>query len=181
MKSKGITLRKWDLADAPAVAEYANNPKIASQLRDGFPHPYSIRDANNFIQSAIINDTSARLFAIDLDGEAIGSIGAMFKEDIYRLNVEIGYWLAEQYWGKGITTTAIRLITRWIFDKNIDIERIYAEPFADNAGSRRVLEKAGYMHEATFKRNVVKNGLIKDSMIYSLLRSTYLKNPCLNE
>ena len=176
MKTKGIILREWDLSDAPAVAEYANNPKIASQLRDGFPHPYSIRDANNFIQSAIMKDTSARLFAIDLNGEAIGSIGAIFKEDIYRLNVEIGYWLAEQHWGKGIATTAIRLITTWIFDNNSDIERVYAEPFADNAGSRRVLEKAGYVHEATFKRNVIKNGLIKDSMIYSLLRSVYQEN-----
>lgn len=177
MDSEKIVLREWNLSDAPGVAEYANNPRIASQLRDGFPHPYTIRDANNFIQSALAKDGSARLFAIDLNGEAIGSIGVMFKEDIYRLNVEIGYWLAEDFWGRGIATSAISLITRWIFENNNDIERIYAEPFADNHGSCRALEKAGYTHEATFKHNVIKNGIIKNSLIYSLLRSAYLKNP----
>ena len=167
-----VKLRKWDLSDAPALAEYANNKKIADMLRDGFPYPYSIKDANNFIQAALKEDGTASLFAIDLDGEAIGSIGAIFKEDIYRLNVEIGYWLAERFWGQGITTQAIKLITGWVFE-NHDTERIYAEPFSDNTGSCRALEKSGYTLEARFSRNLIKNDLIKDSFIYSILRQKY--------
>ncbi|HUS87002.1 MAG TPA: GNAT family protein [Bacteroidales bacterium] len=167
-----IKLKKWDYADAASVSVYANNRKIADNLRDGFPHPYSLKDANNFIRDALRNDRSVQLFAIDLNGEAIGSIGAVFKEDVYRKNVEIGYWLAEDHWGKGYTLKAISLIIKYIFD-NFDIERVYAEPYADNKTSVRVLEKAGFSLEARFRRNVIKNNIIKDSYIYSILRSEY--------
>lgn len=172
MKPENIKIRRWDLSDAPQLAEFANNKKIADNLRDGFPYPYTIKDAHNFIQAALKNDLSASLFAIDLGGIALGSIGAMFKDDVYRLNVEIGYWLAEEYWGKGITVRAIRLIVKYIFD-NFDTVRIYAEPFADNVASQRTLEKAGFRKEAYFKKNIVKNDIIKDSMIYALLREEY--------
>lgn len=172
MDHLNVKIRSWDLSDAPYIAEFANNRNIADMLRDGFPYPYSIKDANNFIQAAIKKDASAHLFAIDYEGISIGSIGAIFKDDIYRLNVEIGYWLAEEYWGKGITTKAIMLISRYIFT-SFDTLRIFAEPFADNIGSQKALEKAGFRKEARFKNNIIKNGIIKDSMIYAILREEF--------
>jgi len=96
------------------------------------------------------------------------------KEDIYRKNIEIGYFLTEELWGKGIITNAIKAITDYAFSK-FDIIRVYAEPFADNPGSRRALEKAGFRCEALFRRNVIKNGMIKDSCIYSVLKEDFHK------
>lgn len=175
---KNIIIRKWDLADAPQLATFANNKMIADNLRDAFPYPYTIKDANNYIQAALHDDPSAKLFAIDLDGLAIGSIGAIFKNDVYRKNVEIGYWLAEEYWGKGIATASISLIVRYIYD-NFDTIRIYAEVYGDNHASHRALEKAGFRKEGLFRKNIVKNDIIKDSIIYALLREEYFDSqPC---
>jgi len=171
-KRENIIIRKWDLSDAPQLATFANSKKIADNLRDAFPYPYTIKDANNYIQAAINDDQSAKLFAIDINGLAIGSIGAIFKNDVYRMNVEIGYWLAEEYWGKGIATTSILLIVKYIFD-NFDTIRIYAETYADNIGSRKALEKAGFRKEARLKNSIIKNDIIRDSIIYALLREEY--------
>lgn len=166
-----ISLRAWKQSDAPSVAKYANNENIARNLRDGFPHPYSLKDAENFIAKASTGDPKKQLFAIDLEGESIGSIGAILGDDIYRINAEIGYWLAEDYWGMGIISEALKQLSLYIFNNFPDILRLYAEPFADNRASGRALEKAGFRLEATFKMNVIKRGIIKDSNIYSLLRT----------
>ena len=113
-----------------------------------------------------------RFFAITVDKKLVGSIGIVSKTDIYRKNFEIGYFLSEEFWGKGIATKAIKAATSYAF-RDFDIVRIYAEPFSDNPGSRRALEKAGFRLEATLKKNVIKNGIIKDSCIYSVLREDF--------
>ncbi len=113
-----------------------------------------------------------RFFAIIVEGIIVGSIGLVTKSDIYRKNIETGYFLAEEYWGRGIMTRAIIGATSYAF-REFDIVRMYAEPFADNAGSRKALEKAGYTLEATFKRYVIKNNIIKDSCIYSVLKEDF--------
>ncbi len=171
-KLKSIIIRKWDFSDAPQLASFANNKKIADNLRDAFPFPYTLKDANNYIQATLNDDPSAKLFAIDLDGLAIGSIGAIFKDDVYRKNVEIGYWLAEEYWGKGIATASISLIVSYIFN-NFDTIRMYAEAYGDNHASHRALEKVGFRKEGFFRKNIIKNDIIKDSIIYALLREEY--------
>ena len=172
----GFTLREWSLDDIPSVARYANNLNIAMNLRDGFPHPYTLADAESFIRQAISEDSSKLLYAIEVDDHAVGSIGAIFGSDVYRINAEIGYWLAEEYWGRGIITTAVECLAAYIFSNYEGIERLFAEPFADNHASARVLEKAGFRLEATFKNNVIKMDKIKDSHIYAILRSDYKKN-----
>ncbi|TFH34365.1 MAG: N-acetyltransferase, partial [Bacteroidia bacterium] len=111
-----ISLRAWKQSDAPSVAKYANNENIARNLRDGFPHPYTLKDAENFIAKASTGDPKKQLFAIDLEGEAIGSIGAILGDDIYRINAEIGYWLAEDYWGMGIISEALKQLSLYIFN-----------------------------------------------------------------
>ena len=167
-----ISLKSWTLDDAPDLAFIANNKKIADNLRDGFPNPYTYEDAINWLTSIIMINEPPRFFAILYGTKLAGSIGLSLKEDIYRKNGEIGYYVDEKLWGLGIATRAIKAITAYGF-KQFDLERIYAEPFSDNIGSRKTLEKAGFRCEAVFRRNVIKNNILKDSCIYSVLRDEY--------
>ncbi|MBA4322008.1 MAG: GNAT family N-acetyltransferase [Odoribacter sp.] len=169
---EGVILRPWSVKDADRLAIIANNKSIAGNLRDRFPFPYSLSDAHNWLNSVIPINDPPRFFAILSDNYLVGSIGIVTKEDIYRKNVEIGYFLAEDYWGKGIITKAVKAATAYAFSA-FDIVRVYAEPYSDNPGSRRVLEKAGFTCEALFKKNVIKNDIIKDSCIYSVLKENF--------
>ena len=169
---EGIVLRPWSVRDAAGLASIANNKKIADNLRDGFAFPYSLNDSKNWLNLIMPDNLPPRFFAITFDNCLAGSIGIVSKTDIYRKNFEIGYFLGEEYWGRGIATKAIKATTSYAF-KDFDIVRVYAEPFADNPGSRKALEKAGYIHEASLKRNVIKNGIIKDSCIYSVLKEDF--------
>jgi RimJ/RimL family protein N-acetyltransferase len=169
---EGVNLRPWSIHDVRDLAAIADNKKVSDNLRDGFPNPYSLKDAIDWLNIILPENIPPRFFAILYDRQLVGSIGIVTKSDIYRKNFEIGYFLAEEYWGKGIATKAIKAATSYAF-KDFDIVRIYAEPFADNPGSRRALEKAGYTLEATLKRNVIKNDIIKDSCIYSVLKEDF--------
>ena len=165
-----MKLRKWDILDAGALARYANNEKVARNLRDVFPYPYTLADAEAYIDSCLAADENAALcYAIELDGQAAGSVGLFRGGDVYRKCAELGYWLAEEYWGRGVMTDAVRQLCAEGFAK-WDIARIYAEPFADNLGSRRVLEKAGFTLEGTMRRGAYKNGAYRDWCMYGLLR-----------
>ena len=164
-------LRKWRLSDAKELAAVLNNKRILNNLRDGLPFPYTEQDAAEYItamRSADENDTFA--YAITVGGRVIGSIGAFRQGNIHRQTAELGYYLAEEYWGKGIMSGAIRRLCDIIFETT-DILRIYAEPFSYNAGSRRALEKAGFRYEGLMKSNAVKNGKVVDMALYSLTRS----------
>lgn len=137
-------IRKWKLTDAKDIAVALSNKKIQDNLRDGLPYPYSEQDGIDFISSMLsANEDETFAFAITLDDKAIGSIGVFRQQNIHRQTAEIGYYIVEEYWGKGIMTDAVKQICEYVF-KNSDILRIYAEPFAYNTGSCRVLEKAGF-------------------------------------
>ena len=158
-------IRKWKLTDAKDIAVALSNKKIQDNLRDGLPYPYSEQDGIDFISSMLsANEDETFAFAITLDDKVIGSIGVFRQQNIHRQTTEMGYYIAEEYWGKGIMT-----ICNYVF-KNSDILRIYAEPFAYNTGSCRVLEKAGFQYEGTLRNNAVKNGKVIDMKMYSLLR-----------
>ena len=169
---EGIVLRPWSLSDARELALLADNNRIADNLRDGFPFPYSLKDALDWLNIILPENNPPRFFAITIDKQIVGSIGIVSKTDIYRRNFEIGYFISENFWGKGIATKAIKVATSYAF-RDFDIVRIYAEPFSDNIASRRALEKAGFRLEATLKNYVIKNGIIKDSCIYSVLREEF--------
>ena len=148
-----------------------DNKKVQDNLRDGIPYPYTEQDGVDFISamlSADENDTFA--FAITVDEKVIGSIGVYRQENIHRQTAELGYYIAEEYWGKGIMTEAIKQICQYVFQKS-DILRIYAEPFAYNEASCRVLEKAGFQYEGTLRNNAVKNGKVIDMKMYSILKT----------
>ena len=164
-------IRKWDPADAKDLSAVLSNAKIHDNLRDGLPYPYTEQDGLDFISamlSADANETFA--CAITTEGKVIGSIGVFRQGNIHRRTAELGYYIAEAYWGKGLMTKAVRQICRYVFN-NSDILRIYAEPFAFNAASCRVLEKAGFQYEGTLRSNAVKNGKVIDMKMYSLLKS----------
>lgn len=167
----GIKIRKWRLSDAKDLAAALSNRNILNNLRDGLPYPYTENDAADYIHAMLSvdeNDTFA--YAITMDNKAIGSIGAFRQGNIHRQTAELGYYLAEDYWGQGIMTDAIRQLCTMIFE-DTDILRIYAEPFSYNIGSRRALEKAGFQYEGLMRRNAVKNGKVVDMTLYSLTRS----------
>ena len=164
------TLRPWEPEDAPAAARCADNPKIARWLRDVFPSPYTLEDARAYVTACIRQEGRDQLCrAIVAEGCAAGSVGVFRKDDVYRKSAELGYWLAEPYWGCGIMTAAVGRLCREAFDR-LDVVRIFAEPFADNLASRRVLEKAGFTLEGVLRRSVCKDGAFHDSCVYALLR-----------
>ena len=163
-------IRKWELSDAADLAAALSNKKVQDNLRDGLPYPYTEQDGIEFISamlSADRNDIFA--FAITIDDKAIGSIGAFRQNNIHKQTAELGYYIGEDYWGKGIMTEAVKQICEFVFSKS-DIIRIYAEPFAYNTASCRVLEKAGFQYEGTLRKNAIKNGKVLDMKMYSLLR-----------
>jgi [ribosomal protein S5]-alanine N-acetyltransferase len=170
-------LRDWQMADAPRIVKYADNRKIWQNLRDGFPHPYRIQDAKLFIKR--VNAAHPRtVFAIATKSEAIGSIGLMLGADVHRFTAEMGYWLAEPFWGKGIMTQAVRFISNWAF-RELKLHRIYAEPYATNPASHRVLEKAGFFREGILRSSAFKDGSIRDQFLYS--RVTKVDAPQVSE
>lgn len=163
-------IRKWELSDARDLAVALSNKKVQDNLRDGLPYPYTEQDGRDFISamlSADENETFA--FAITVDNIAIGSIGVFRQGNIHRRTAELGYYIAEEYWGKGIMTEAVRQICEYVFSKS-DIIRIFAEPFAYNIASCRVLEKAGFQYEGTLRSNAVKNGKVTDMKMYSKIK-----------
>lgn len=161
-------LRPWRESDIESVAKHADNKKIADNLRDAFPHPYRYEDAAAYVRSCLnAPEEKQCVRAIEVDGEAVGSIGVFVGEDVCCKSAEIGYWLAEEYWGNGIMSRAIRLLCEEAFAR-YDLVRIYAEPFAHNVGSKRALEKAGFELEGVLRRSIYKNGKVFDSCIYGL-------------
>jgi [ribosomal protein S5]-alanine N-acetyltransferase len=161
-------IRPWSSHDADALVKYANNRKIWLNLRDGFPHPYTLTKAHDFLEMAS-HQQPTTIFAIATQEEAIGGIGISPNHDVHRLTAEMGYWLGEPYWGKGIMTETIIKFTEYAFAQ-FDLVRIYAEPYAHNLSSCRVLEKAGFILEGRLRKSVIKDGQMIDQFMYARLK-----------
>lgn len=160
-------VRSWRKSDAASLVIHADNINVAQHLRDRFPHPYTLQDARAFLKHAIASDDPTNL-AIEVDGAAVGAIGYVPGRDVERYSAEIGYWLGESMWGRGITTEALLLLTEYAFTR-MNLLRMFALPFADNPGSVRVLEKAGYTREGLMRSNSVKYGVVKDQLLYACI------------
>ena len=159
-------LRPWAAGDEPSLVRHANNYKIWRNLRDGFPHPYTLVDAKQWISFAQ-QQSPQTLFAVEVGGEAVGSVGLFPKSDIERLSAEIGYWIGEATWGKGIATAAVRTLSTYGF-KELGLTRIFAVPLVSNPASMRVLEKAGYVREGVLRRSAIKEGIVLDQVLYAI-------------
>jgi RimJ/RimL family protein N-acetyltransferase len=165
---KQFTLREWRPGDAESLALHANNVKVWRNLHDSFPHPYTRADAESWIkQTSTI--TSGQIFAIVVDGKAVGGIGIHPGTDVHRRTAAIGYWLGEPYWGRGIASEALEAVTQHIFSA-FDFARLEAYVFEWNLASARVLEKAGYTKEARLRKKVTKEGRTVDCFLYARIR-----------
>ena len=164
-----FTLRPWVDSDLPSLVQHANNAEIARYLIDAFPHPYTTEDGRAYLEF-VASQAPGCIFAIDVAGQAVGSIALHPQADIYRKNAELGYWLAQPFWGQGIITQAIRQMVAHGFQA-FDITRIFARPFGTNRASQRVLEKAGFTLEAQFAQTLFKNGELLDEWVYGLRRA----------
>jgi RimJ/RimL family protein N-acetyltransferase len=162
-------IRPWRPHDDAALLKHANNRQVWLNLRDGFPHPYTAVDAQAFLELVGRQDPTT-FFAIATGEEAIGGIGISLNQDVHRLTAEMGYWLGEPYWGRGLMTETVARFTEFVFER-FGLLRIYAEPYAGNTASCRVLEKSGYALEGRLRSNVIKDGRILDQFLYARVRT----------
>lgn len=166
-----IKLRPLRQTDAKRMAQHANNEKISCNLRDGFPHPYTMADAESFL-SKFSNQDPTYFFAIEYMGEYAGNISLVPCQDVYRQSAEIGFFIGEPYWNKGIVTEAVTMITEYGF-KELGIVRIHTGIFEYNAASMRVLEKCGFTKEGVFVKSVTKQGKLWDEMRYAKINPEF--------
>ena len=161
-------IRSYERRDTQALMKYANNPNVSRNLREAFPYPYTRRDASLWIESALAQDEETH-FAIATDKELIGGIGFQMQGDVHRRSAELGYWLGEPFWGRGIATLAVRTMIGHAFG-HFDLVRLYAYVFAGNPASERVLEKTGFVCEGTLRQSVLKNERLLDQKLFALIR-----------
>ena len=170
------TIRKWNMEDAQQLAALINDKGVQDNLRDGIPYPYGCEDAEFFIRETLEADPYENFaFAIAAGDQVLGSIGIFRCGNIHFRTAELGYYVGRRYWGQGVGTSAVRQACSYVFQKT-DILRIFAEPFAKNSASCRVLEKAGFQLEGVLRSNAVKNGEIRDMKMYALLRQEWELN-----
>ena len=167
VKLKACEIRSWRSSDLESLVQYANNRDIWLNLRDRFPHPYTTRDGNAFLKH-IRGQRPETAFAIAVNAEAVGGIGFQLGGDVERVSAEIGYWLGQPFWGRGIATEALVALTEYAIATH-GLTRVFAVPFAWNTASCRVLEKAGYVLEGRLRRSAVKDGVITDQLQYALI------------
>lgn len=163
-----VRIRTLRYADREQLTKLANNKKIWLNVRDMFPHPYTIEDAEKFIDMVKLQDPQVT-FAIEYDFKFVGAIGMVLQQDVYRFSAELGYWIGEPYWGKGITTLAVRLICDYAFNK-LNMEKLFAGVFQGNEGSKKVLEKCGFQLEGIAKKAVFKNNTFLDEYRYGKVK-----------
>ena len=161
-------LRPWKLTDAKSLAKHANNIHIWDNVRDRFPHPYSEDDAIEFIRFTMESNTVFD-FAIVVDSEAVGGVGIVSCTDIERISAEVGYWIGEEFWGRGIVTSALVQVVNYAFN-TLSLVRLFAGVFEFNEASMRVLEKVGFKKESVIRKAAIKNGHIIDLHYYSLIK-----------
>jgi [ribosomal protein S5]-alanine N-acetyltransferase len=164
----GCRIRSWREGDQSSLAYRANDPQVWRNVRDHFPHPYTVADADAWIARVVGHEPETQ-FAIEVNGEVAGGVGLMLQEDVARHSAEIGYWLGQTYWGRGIMTDVVRHMTRYGF-ASLDLYRVYALVFEWNPASRRVLEKAGYILEGRLRKAAIKDSQLLDQFAYAVTR-----------
>lgn len=161
------TIRSLRPNDAESLARYANNRRVWRNVRDRFPHPYTLEDARQFLDR-VRGESHETVFAIEVDSAAVGSIGVRLRDDVERGNGELGYWLGEPYWGRGLMTAVVRAFVPFAL-RAFSLRRLEAWIFAWNPASARVLEKAGFTREGILRQSAVKDGQVIDRWLYARL------------
>jgi RimJ/RimL family protein N-acetyltransferase len=161
-------LRKWRNDDVEDLVRFANNVNISRNLTNHFVNPYTIENGRSFL-NMVSEQHPVQIFAIEVENHASGSIGIHPQSDIMLKNAELGYWLAECYWGNNIISSAIVKMVDYAF-QTFDIDRIFARPFGSNVGSQKALIKAGFVQEAYFKNTIYKNNQYEDELVFAIRR-----------
>ncbi|UJR13232.1 hypothetical protein I4U23_000254 [Adineta vaga] len=165
-------LRSWRFEDKSSLLQHANNYKIAINLRNQFPYPYTEQNADEWLDFVSnLTSTSNLYLAIEVKNQAVGSMAITFGKDVHRCTAELGYWLGESYWNCGIMSEAVILLRNYAFDHFPNLQRLYAEPFSTNLGSMKVLEKAQFEFEGRLRKSVInRDGKILDQHLYAFIR-----------
>ena len=166
LKLSRCTIRDCRLSDAESLAKHANNRNVSINLRDRFPYPYTIEDAKSFLERVVAKKIPEQIFCVDVDGSLVGTIGLHRGKDVHRLTAEFGYFIGEEFWGRGIMSEVVPAFVDYCF-KEFSLRRMFAMPHSSNPASARVLEKAGFTFEGRLKNNVIKDGQILDSLLYA--------------
>jgi RimJ/RimL family protein N-acetyltransferase len=160
------------MSDVVSLAENAGNILVWNNMHDQFPNPYTEGDALRFIREALSGPKPAMEMAIVIDGKAVGGIGISPQSDVERISAEMGYWLGEKYWNKGVMTEAVRAMLSYVFLHFPELSKVYAWVFSFNIASQRVLQKAGFEREGILRQSAVKNGKVIDKHCYGVLRNS---------
>jgi ribosomal-protein-alanine N-acetyltransferase len=169
IQGEGFKLRGWKADDVESIQKHADNPNVYSFLLDRFPHPYTMEEAERWVNMMLLIVPN-RNYVIAVEDKAVGVIGLEMRDDVYRKSPLLGYWIGETLWGKGIMTKAIKLLSVYAFAE-LDVERIQAGVLSNNPRSMRVLEKAGFVKEGILKNNIIKNGVVLDEHIYGIVKN----------
>ena len=167
-KQENFRLREWKLTDIASLVKYINNEKIWNNVRDGLPYPYTMLDADKYIRM-VQAQPYVQNFAIEVAGEAVGGVGIVPLTDVERFSAEVGYWLGEDYWGRGITSEAVALLVDYVVRKT-EIIRLFASVYEYNPASMKVLEKVGFTRQAILRDAAIKNGRVIDMYYYDLIK-----------
>lgn len=168
LASAPCTVRSYRVGDAASLAHHGNNRRVWENLRDRFPHPFTEAKGAEYI-ARVLGSSEQTSFAIDVGGAAVGGISLHRGSDIEQASAELGYWLGEEFWNRGIATRAIQLVTDYAFN-DLELLRVFAVPFTSNIGSYRALEKAGYLREGRLRQSAVKDGRVVDQYLYARVR-----------
>ncbi|UOE49727.1 GNAT family N-acetyltransferase [Mucilaginibacter sp. SMC90] len=168
LSGNGFLLRAWQPGDEISLQKHADNPKVSAFLRDRFPYPYTIDDALFWIK-LVKDQQPLTSFAIVINGEACGGIGVELFNAESRINAEIGYWLGEAHWRKGLMSEAVKLVTKYAFE-HFPLIRIEAGVYDKNTASMRVLEKAGYVKEGVLRKSIIKDAEVMDKHMYAIFK-----------
>lgn len=169
LSGSSFTLRPWRWGDAESLVVHADNPKVAANLTDVFPSPYTLANAHEWLEVRAVDSPPCAMFAIDIDDEAVGGIGVILNEGPKRIAAEVGYWIGEAYWGRGIGSEAVRLVRDYAFDA-FALRRLEARVYPWNPTSMRVLKKNGFVFETRLRKIQLKNGVPVDMLLFAVVR-----------
>jgi RimJ/RimL family protein N-acetyltransferase len=168
LTTPSCVIRDWELTDKESLVRHADNRAVWRNLRDRFPHPYTVADADYWLTRCATLSPGTH-WAIEVEGEAVGSVGFDIGEDVQARSAEFGYWLGERYWGRGIMSAAVSAVVPQVF-AHYDIERLQSSVFEWNPASMRVLEKCGFLREGVLRKSVFKDGCLIDVVLYARIR-----------
>ncbi|TEA18067.1 putative N-acetyltransferase YoaA [Colletotrichum sidae] len=166
-------VRPYHLSDAPSMSQAASSKEVAAYLRNRFPHPYTVADAESWINMNSTPPIRNWSIVCPTSGRAIGSIGVSQGQDVYSKGYELGYWIGKEFWGQGVMSELVPALVKWVMNgmgEGVEVERVWAGAFSENKASQKLLEKSGFQLEGRLRNAVEKNGVVMDEMVYSVIK-----------